>query len=238
MKKVTIFIILIVSGLLVSNVLAIQPNLFEFFGSKTLGDDPGQPDTLYLACAETGTIQVRYKTDNADAPDSILGFYIPLIITADKPGAVLDTVLANTYGGTPLAEWDALVVNVMDDGISPAGDPSHFPMYLLVGGHDAFDADRHPLGPGDHLIANLRFATVEPTVICIDTTSQLGVRNPLEVVTHYAIGYLPQWRASCCELGTPIPTLSQWGLIVFGTVLLVSLGLYLRRQRRLVSVQN
>ncbi len=201
----------------------------QYFASNTAGVDPAGPDTLYFTCAGN-SIELRYFTDNTAPSDSIIGFYIPLIITTDKPGVVLDTTVNTAFSGTAVENWDAKVVNVctLNCANCCGRDPSVFPMGLLIGTHDGFDADRHCLAAGDYLIASLTFSVSEPTTICIDTTSQINIGNPLEIVTNYAVGYVSQWKAGCCDIGDPIPTLTEWGLIVFAVVLLASMFFLIR----------
>jgi len=210
-------------------------DLSQYLSKTTQGEDPEQPDTLYFICQrqsfDTWVIHVRLKTDNLNAGDSVIGAYIPLVITADKPGVVLDTTVTTTYTGTPLASWDVKVANVFTPGNLYPGDPKVFPMHLLIGGHDAFDAISHPIGKGDYLLAKLVFSVSEPTTICVDTTSEFNINEPLLLVTTNAMDYLPQWRGGCCVPG--VPSLSQWGLFLFGFLLLAYLTWFFYRRRKL-----
>jgi hypothetical protein len=205
----------------------------QYFASNASGVDPAEPDTLYMTCSGN-TIELRYFTDNTAPSDSIVAFYIPLVVTTDKPGVVLDTTVNTAFTGTALENWDAKTVNVCTlscFGGCCGRDPSIFPMALLIGGNDAFDADRNGLVSGDYLIAKLAFTVSEPTTICIDTTSQFNIGAPLEVITDFAVGYTPQWEAGCCDIAGAIPTLTEWGLIIFAALILVGMIVIIRRKR-------
>lgn len=208
-------------------------NLGDYFPNLILGPDPGQPDTVYVACAsQTATqqiIQIRLKTNNPAPYDSIQGALIPLVITADRPGVTLDTTLATLYTGTALAAWDLPVVSVFSFG----GNPSAFPLKVNLGG---VDFGQHMLSNGDHLMAKLVFSISEPTNICVDTTTTQGGYS-LSIGVIYVSPdqeYYPRWRGGCC--GPVIPTLSEWGLIIFSLLLLTSLVFYLARPRRRITI--
>ena len=198
--------------------------------------DPLEPDTAYTVClTQTSTqqvIQIRLMTDNIGAGDSIQAAIIRLLITADRPGVTLDTTLATTFAGTALANWEIQVVAV--------DDPSLFPMQLNIGGLD-FGENLNLLGSGDHLIANLVFSISEPTNFCVDTSlvNPEGFDN-LALTTSSPIDYFPQWVGACCgptppPTPTTIPTLSEWGLIIFSLLLLATLVFYLHCKRRLAA---
>ncbi len=179
---------------------------FKDFSKLTFDEDPGQPDTLYFTCIKVGAtkqvIRIRFKTDNIAFGDSVIGAYIPFVITTDKPGVVLDSSLVSIYNGTSIASWNVRVVSIF----TPAypGDPSLFPMHLLIGGYDSFfDSISYPLGKGEYLMAKLVFTVSGPTKICVDTTSKFNIWSPLLIVTTAAAGYIPQWEGGCCE-----PTIS------------------------------
>jgi hypothetical protein len=105
-------------------------------------------------------------------------------------------------------------------------------MRLLLGGI-AIGIDDTALGQGNHLIAKLSFGSSN-LEISVDTISVgIGTDFPLYVTTMGAyppgsIDYQPKWRPACC--GPVVPTLSEWGLIIFSFLLLASLIFYLRRR--------
>jgi hypothetical protein len=205
-------------------------DLYSLFPNLTLGFDPGIQDTVYIdsTCeltATTLTVDVRVKTDAAPG-DSIQGIFVPLVINADQPGVTLDTTIASTYTGTALQSWDDsvdLYVSVTSGG----GDPSVFPLNVIVGGVNVNWNPSTVLGDGDHLIAKLKFNVSTPTNICVvDTFNWYG---SLMLVTTQANGYTPAFMGGCC--GPAVPTLSEWGLILFGVVLFGTVVWYLRRRR-------
>ena len=177
---------------------------FDFlkdFSKLTVNEDPGEPDTIYAVCsrwsATEQVIQIRMKSDNTAYGDSISGMYMPLIITTDKPGVLLDTSIAATYSGTALEYWGFPIVSLFTPHYP--GDPSYFPMHALMGGGDWGDAIVLPFGKGDHLIANLVFNMTEPTKFGVDTTSNMSIELPLNVATTSAYGYTPMWKGCTCE---------------------------------------
>ena len=204
-------------------------DLSQYLSKATQGEDPEQPDTIYLVClTQTQNpaqqiVEVRLKTDNVAPGDSIAGILIPLIIETDKPGVVLDTTISTTYSGTALGNWDSKSVSVISNG----GDPSQFPLTLLMGGAD-FGGPPPPviLGKGDYLIANLVFKVSDPTLICLDTTTWEA--RSLAVATTAAVAYTPQWRSCCSD----IPTLTQWGLIILGLLLLAYVTYFIYSKRK------
>ena len=208
-------------------------NLYDYFPNLVPGQDPGQPDTLYTVCesqtAGQQVIQIRLKTDNVGALDSVAGAFIPLLLTTDKPGVVLDTTEATTFSGTASLVWEGLAVDVQTSG----GNPGSFPMTVLIGGV-SLDPSGF-LGPGDHLLARLVFSLSEPTKICVDST-QLDIaprRGDVYLVTAQPVDYVPQWYKDCC--GPAVPTLSEWGLILFSLLLLASIVWYLKRVKKVYA---
>jgi len=193
-----------------NNILAFD--FHKDFSKLTVDEDPGQPDTLYFTCINVGAtkqvIRIRFKTDNIAFGDSVIGAYIPFVITTDKPGVVLDSSLVSTYNGTSIASWNVRVVNIF----TPAypGDPSLFPMHLLIGGYDSFfDSISYPLGKGEYLMAKLVFTVSGPTKICVDTTSKFNIWSPMQFVTTSAAGYIPQWKGGCCEAATSVGDINE-----------------------------
>jgi len=199
--------------------------------------DPLEPDTLYTVClnqtANQQVIQINLTTDNIEAGDSIQGIIMSLLITTDRPGVTLDTTVATTYAGTALANWEIAVVSVT----TALGDPSVFPMLLKIGGVD-FGENLNLLGSGDYLLANVVFSVTEPTNLCVD--SFLDRREDLAslvLTTSSSVDYFPQWVGACCGPQPPsptlVPTLSQWGFIIFSLLLLGTLAYYIQRRRKL-----
>src|SRR5574341_2495459 len=177
-------------------------NLSGQWPKVSAGPDPGQPDTVYLECLTQSSqqiIQVRLKTDNVGVEDSILGFYVPLLIVTDQDGVVLDTQFSTIFGGTVAANWEIKGFAVYSNG----GDPSQFPMQVAIGAAEIVTAPpvEPLLGAGDHLLANLAFNLSTWTRICIDTMTYLP-DNPLVVVMsdQFQTGYTPEWR-HCCTAG-------------------------------------
>jgi len=235
MHKLLLYLIAILVAIFLFLPCVEAFNLYDYFPNLVPGQDPGQPDTLYVVCqnqtASSQVLQVRVKTDNVSTGDSIQGFSVVLRMTVDQPGVTLDTTTATTYAGTALSNWEFL----SSDVYPPNSDPSVFPMYLTLGGVD-FDA-QNMLAAGDYLLANLVFSLSRSTNICVDTTSVANIFDPSDTLTTVlvtggsfsnVIEYVPQWRPACC--GPVVPTLSQWGLIVFSLLLLTSLIFYLRRR--------
>ena len=182
-----------------NNVSAFD--FLKVFSRVTVNEDPGEPDTIYAVCsrwsATEQVIQIRMKSDNTAYGDSISALYIPLVITTDKPGVLLDTSIATIYSGTALEYWGFPIVSIFTPHYP--GDPSYFPMHALMGGGDWGDAIVLPFGKGDHLIANLVFNTSEPTKFAVDTTSNMSIGRPLEVGTTSAYSYTTMWKGCTCE---------------------------------------
>jgi len=227
MKK-NILLLILSSLLLLATVgYGKTINLYSLFPNLTLGSDPGGMDTVYVTCGgltvSQVTVQIWVKTDNTGV-DALQGIYVPVEVTADQPGVTLDTTLASTYTGTAVQSWDdsVLYVSVVSNG----GDPSAFPMQLILGGVDLDQSG--VLGAGNHLLANLKFNVSQPTNICIEDTFSWYLGS-LTLVTTEANGYTPAFKGDCC--GPIVPTLTEWGLIIFGVLLLGGLIWYLRRRR-------
>lgn len=230
MKKIIFIAVFLCLFILLPNLSSAKGiDLYSLFPNLTLGFDPGIQDTVYTTCdtltATTLTIDVRVKTDAAPG-DSIQGIFVPLVINADQPGVTLDTTVASAYTGTALQSWDDTVLYV--SVTSGGGDPSVFPLNIIVGGVNVNWNPSTVLGAGDHLIAKLRFNVSTPTNICVADTFQ-SQGNGLMLVTTQANGYTPAFMGGCC--GPAVPTLSEWGLILFGVVLFSTLVWYLRRRR-------
>ncbi|OGC93864.1 MAG: hypothetical protein A2142_04090 [candidate division Zixibacteria bacterium RBG_16_48_11] len=224
MKKILCIILIFSLFLLPISAIAEEFDLHTLFPNLVMGFDPeGDLDTVYITCggvtATSVILEVRMKTDNNGSGNCIIATYMPLVITADKPGVTLDT----TYPTPGPASWSAGKYVQ-----SAGGNPSVFPMQLLVGGACLFDTLCTCLTNGDYLLANLKFDVSEPTNICIPDwySSKFG---GLLLVTDLANGYSPGFVGNCC--GPFVPTLSEWGLILFGLVLFGILVWYLRKTR-------
>lgn len=227
MRKSVGLLIICASLLFSSSARANWNDFLQYFANPNWGVDPQQPDTVYLVCSQSGNsqqiVQIRLVTDNSGYADSVLGFYLPLIITTNQTGVVLDTTIATIFTGTDCQEWYQGVY-------LQYGDPSLFPMKMTVG---AVGLGPHPasLSPGNHLLARLVFNVSEPTKICLDTTSHVSTGLPLLLTTRYpSVDYQPQWRPACCD--QVVPTLSEWGLVVFSILLFTLVILYLRRRTK------
>ena len=227
MKKVTVLLNLSIFLLLLSVGQSAAFNIIKHFPGLVLSlQDPNNPDTIYVNCAEGGIIELRMKTDNQNPNDYVAGVYAPLFITTDQPGITLDTQVATTFAGTAVENFFLKAVNV---STTPVPDPSVFPMQLIVGAVATGGTEIYSLPPGDHLWARLHFSVSQPTTICVDTMT-IVPDNPVQAVTRQAEGYHPIWQGACCLAEANIPTLSEWGLIIFSFLLLTSLIFYLRRR--------
>jgi hypothetical protein len=165
---------------------------------------------------------VHVVTDNADPFDALQGVELELAVTVDQGGVTLNDTDPSVYGGSAVVNWGIRSVNVV------GGNPSSYPMQLKLGAVELDTADAGaPLGPGDHLFATLVFNVSSPTNINVSgTTIQNG---PATLVTTQANGYSAAVTGETC--GPIVPTLSEWGLILFGVVLFGGMVWYLRRQR-------
>jgi hypothetical protein len=182
-----------------SNSLAsIASDFFQARPSPAWGEDPGEPDTVYLSFSDQApdrqVVQIRLVTDNANRPDSIVGFYLPVIITTDRPGVVLDTTIAATFDSSAVVHWKVKHIGIQNG----SADPSVFPMEVIVGAINTLVPGYEPLRPGDNLLARLIFSVSQPTDICIDTITS-ATNLPLLLTTWTAYDYRPQWRGGCFE---------------------------------------
>ena len=226
-------VFLVIFGLLALPILgqAEEFDLETYFPDLTLGHDPeGDLDTVYVACGTSSateiTLQIRMKTDNAAVSDfshdnGIVAFYIPIVITTDAPGVILDSV---DFSGSNLSPYFGTGVNIVSGG----GNPSIFPMQLIVGGIASNLTGG--VGPGDFLLASLIFTVSEPTTICVPAPFSYYLGDLL-LVTEFANGYTPAFVSACCSGGPVVPTLTEWGLIFFGFLLLIGLVWYVRNRR-------
>lgn len=220
---VAAILVLALPGLL----LAKGVDLYALFPNLTLGIDPGQADSVYVACGSQSatqlTVLVYVGTDNADPNDYLQGVDVELTATADQPGVTLDTTVTTVYGGSDVQSWGDSLLSV--SVLSGGGNPSVFPLQLKL---DAVELHASPayLVTGDHLFATLRFNISSPTNITI--TGTYANPNSATLVTTLANGYGATVLAGAC--GPVVPTLSEWGLILFGVVLLGGIVWYLRRK--------
>jgi len=209
-------------------LLAKSFDLYSLFPNLTLGADPNGADSVYVVCAGISqtdlTLKVRVGTDNADPFDALQGIDVELLVTTDQPGVTLDVTDATVYGTSAVNNWGVRSVNVI------GGNPGAFPMQLKLGAVELDTADAgSPLTavPGDYLFATLRFNTSSPTNISASGTTISN--GPATLVTTLANGYSVTVLAETC--GPAVPTLSEWGLILFGVVLLGGLVWYVRRRK-------
>ncbi|OGC93865.1 MAG: hypothetical protein A2142_04095 [candidate division Zixibacteria bacterium RBG_16_48_11] len=217
-------LVLAVPGLL----LAKGIDLYSLFPNLTLGADPSGTDSVYLTCAAvtatTVTMKVHVVTENgADPNDALAGIDIELQGTADQGGVTLDTTVATVYGGSAVVNWGYLSVFL------PGGNPGSFPLDIKLGAVELDTLDDplgQPLGAGDHVFATLKFNISSPTNISANGTTISS--GPATLVTNLANGYSVAVSGETC--GPFVPTLSEWGLILFGVVLFGSLVWYLRRR--------
>jgi len=228
---VAALLVLAVPGLL----LAKGIDLYSLFPNLILGSDPNGVDSVYViaagATATTKTLQVRVFTDNADPADALQGIDVSLDISAANAGATLDTTVATVFNGSAVSGWGIQSVNVETSG----GDPSSFPpMVVTLGAVELDTADAGgSLPAGDYLFATLKFNLTSPvSKICAEGGCSDGC--PATLVTTLANGYSVEVTSGCAL--DAIPTLSEWGLILFGVALFGSLVWYLRRRPAMASV--
>ena len=221
--KVALILGLVFPGLL----LAKGVDLYSLFPNLTLGSDPNGADSVYVACAgitaTTLTLQVRVVTDNADPFDALQGVGVELLINTDQPGVTLDTVKANVFAGGFAAGWSDNTRSVDVVG----NDPSVYPSQVQIQAVDFSAA----IGPGDYLYATLLFNLSSPTNINAGGTTI--VSGPATLVTTLSNAYSVAVKAAAC--GPSVPTLSEWGLILFSLLLLGTVVWYLRRKPGTVS---
>jgi len=230
MKKIVGFLLIgLAVSVLAGSSSAAGIDLYSLFPNLTLGSDPDSTDYCYVAVAgitaNTLTLQLHVVTDNSNSADYLQGIDVALDLTADQAGATLDTTVATVFGGSAVSGWGIQSAHVYTSG----GNPSSFPLSIELGAVELDTADAGaPLGPGDYVFATLKFNLTSPVCpICTEGGCFDGC--PAMLVTTVANGYTVQVTPSCPQCG--IPTLSEWGLILFGVVLFGSLVWYLRRRR-------
>jgi hypothetical protein len=231
MRIRTCLVTISVAVLLSDSATADLTEFLQDFSYVNTAQDPGQPDLVYVvADSQTSNqqvFQVRLKTDNVDDGDSVIGIGLVMEITTDRPGVTLDTSYATALNGSALDGADVSVFSVWDTSGVGGVDPTVFPMLVVLAG---INIEEPIVGPGDHLLANLVFSLTNPTYyMCVDTTARFG-HLELQVVTESGEGYSPHWQAACCC--PVVPTLSEWGLVIFSLLLLASVAYYILRRRR------
>ena len=208
-------------------------DLYSLFPNLTLGSDPNGTDYVYLSCAgitaNTFTLQVHVVTDNVAPMDYLQGIDVCLVATANQPGVTFDTTEATVFASSAVNGWGIKSVD------TPNGPPNSFPLVIHLGAVELDTADAGSvLGPGDYVFATLKFNLTSRTDIC---GAEINDCDPT-LVTTLANGYIVHFSPpeTCCDCRCfPIPTLSEWGLILFGLVLFGTLIWYLRRSRQAIA---
>jgi len=223
---VAAILVLAVPGLL----LAKGVDLYSLFPNLTLGSDPGVADYVYVDCAgitaNTLTLRVHVVTDAPTTDDYLQGIQVDVKVTTDQGGVTLDTTVATAYASpSAVNSWGLKSVAVFG-----SGDPSVYPLQATFGAVELDSSDAGaPLGPGDYVFATLKFNLSSPTNICCAEGDDPTLVTVL--ANGYAVSFTPLEK--CC--GPAVPTLSEWGLILFGVVLFGSLVWYLRRRPVMAS---
>src|SRR5574341_185039 len=180
-----------------------EPSAPDSFKVRTLGIDPGQPDTVFttvdapLVIPNGGgdvIIRVRAKTDNTGAGNDIVAFSIPVIFRAGNPAAqvyLADTTVGFTFTGTAVAGWAIKSIT---------SDSNH----LNLGGL-TFSAG---LTSGTHLIANLKYHVTGPCTLSVDTLT-FPLTPELTFGTSFAVEYKPIWKAANYPVACPTCPVNQ-----------------------------
>jgi hypothetical protein len=194
------------------------------------GDPQGALDSHYATCTgptknpNTGktelTFRVRYRIDNTGG-NKVAGFALVYKITGSNI-TWIDTTVSRVFAGSGVQHFDILTVN---KEINP--DPSVGPFEI------SFGAVNFSGGvTGDSLLANIIIAVNDNGTVCIDTAHTIFDVD-LNFITELAVGYIPGWSGPyCCPVTFLVPTLTEWGLLIFGALLLGLLIFYLRRYRK------
>jgi hypothetical protein len=142
----------------------------------------------------------------------------------------VDTNIARVFAGSGVAHFGFLHASQFVRADSTV--PSFYTQFIarnLSGGVT-----------GDSLFVNVIVSVKDTGTICIDTIptpSPDPEVPPLSFRTELGYNYQPLWSGPCCpQVYFSIPTLTEWGLIVFALVLMTSVFIYLRKVRRLRSV--
>lgn len=177
----------------------------QFLPQFSIGDDPGDPDTLYFTAGPpclSGCDTVYFPQGGGDVTiyiniwndEEIKGISVPLLDLNYGPpsSAFLDS--ANNNGaadpvcfiGSRVEDFDARVCNLAFN-----------PPWVLYGAV-AITAD--PLPPGDGLFATMVFAVEDTGTICLDTLF-FPPSNTLTFVTGMEpVGFTPQFVSECFHL--------------------------------------
>jgi hypothetical protein len=225
--------------LLIRQLLTVAALLILILPPPALpqGDPEGVPDFAYITCGNnsynptTGlnevVLQLRYFTDNSGV-NRASSFAAQLLITGSNIVSV-DTTIARAFTGSS-AEHFAILSVYKDTVLSGTSDPSVPPFHMLYAAVDFQDGLT-----GDSVFARIVVNVNDTGVICVDTFCFGFLWPPwcLNSTTLSAITYRPLWSVPyCCPVGYVIPTLTEWGLIIFGLLLLGSFTLYLRKHAR------
>jgi len=233
MRKTILFILFSLLFLVPGTLLAKNLDFYSIFPNLTLGFDPtgDNTDTARAVCAGlTATqqkVEIRVITDNANPDDYLMGVQVDAYITVDCQGVCLDTTLDSLFAGTPVANWG---IRSFKKIINP--DPCVWPDTVRIAAVelDTLDPGAPLGGPGNHHFATLRFNLSEPCNICCDIQPYCNDNcDPTIFVTTLGNGYGPVVQGDCC--GPAVPTLSEWGLILFGLTLLLGIVWYVRRTK-------
>ncbi|OGP71358.1 MAG: hypothetical protein A2W09_01365 [Deltaproteobacteria bacterium RBG_16_50_11] len=232
MRKTILIILFSLLFLLPGTLLAKGLDFYSMFPNLTLGFDPSGVDTDTARAVNGGLsatqqkVQIRVITDNANPDDYLQGVQVDVAISADCQGVTLDETEATVFGGSAAGDWGIKSVA----WVAPS---TGIPGTLRVGAVELDTLDPGaPLGPGNHLFATLVFNLSEPCNICCEI-EPYDEGDPTIFVTTLANGYGPVVEGDC--FGPAVPTLSEWGLILFGLVLLVGIVWYVRRRRIAVA---
>jgi len=154
-----------------------------------------------------------------------MGIQTDIEIKVDCQGVTLDTTEAAIFDGAAVEFWGIKSVA----WVAPS---TGIPGLLRIGAVELDTLDPGaPLGPGDHLFATLVFSLSEPCCICVTPIPCVGCDDPTILVTTLANGYYPVVGGDCFCPPWPVPTLSEWGLILFGLTLLLGIVWNIRRQK-------
>ena len=235
MRKIILIILFCSLFLLPGTLLAKSLDFYSMFPSLTLGFDPTGVGTDTVRPVNGGLtatqqkVLIRVKTDNANPEDYLQGVLVDAYITVDCQGVCLDTTLASLFAGTAVANWGIRSFRKVNP------DPCVWPDTVRIAALELDTLDPGaPLDSGDHLFATLVFNfTNGPCDICCKVVpcppTDPACVDPTLLVTTLANGYYPAVRGDC--FGPAVPTLSEWGLILFGLTLLLGIVWYVRRQK-------
>lgn len=176
-------------------------------GPFELGDDPGDPDTLYFVAGYPSSSDgdtVFFPTGGGDVTihiniwndDSLRGIAVPLTDLAYGPlsYAVLDSS-KNNGADEPLCFVGSRVEHFGFKGCNLILNPPR----VLYG---AVVVQADPLPPGDGLFATMVYTVEDTGTICLDTLF-FPPSNVLTFVTGLApIGFTPQFVSRCFHSAT------------------------------------